>query len=78
MRAVLEQMLACLDLKLAPPARGVWESCNPVELLASEAVARLELVGETPFFFIIVFLFVSSYCIRPLLIMASVYIHGHF
>ena len=49
LRAVFEQVLASLDLVLAPPALGVRESCRPLEVLAGKAVSRLELVECTSY-----------------------------
>ena len=43
LRAVLQEVLAGLDLVLEPPAFGVWPFRRPLEVLACEVVTRLEL-----------------------------------
>jgi len=42
--SALEEMFAGLDLVQAPLALGVWPSRRPLEVMACEAVSRLELV----------------------------------
>jgi len=43
LRAVLGKLFAGLDPVLAPPAFGVWPTRRPLEVLAREAVPRLQL-----------------------------------
>ena len=44
MGTVLEQVFSGLDLKLTPPAGGVWTACGPCQVLAGPAVPLLQLV----------------------------------